>query len=95
MPHIDNTRICPPSSLVTSNGSNMDSRILVTLGTATLSEEIVSKCSELGIYVFRINLSHTLIDSVEKTIQKMQSWTDVPVCLDSEGAQKLMMPLAL
>ena len=57
----------------------MNSRILVTLGPASLSEEIVSKCSELGIYVFRINLSNTLIYYFEKTIQKMQYWTYVTV----------------
>ena len=65
----------------------MEPRILVTLGPASLTEEVVSKCSALGTYLFRINLSHTPIELLAETIQKIQSWTDVPICLDSEGAQ--------
>jgi pyruvate kinase len=65
----------------------MNPKILVTLGPASFSEEIVSKCSALGVGIFRINLSHTPLNAVEETIQRIQSWTDVPVCLDSEGAQ--------
>jgi len=52
-----------------------------------MNEDTVKTCAELGVYVFRINLSHTPIDQVEETIKRIQSWTDRPVCLDSEGAQ--------
>ena len=62
-------------------------KILVTLGPTSLNKETVEACTELGIYLFRINLSHTPLDEVEKNIKLIQSWTDVPVCLDSEGAQ--------
>ena len=65
----------------------MKTKILVTLGPASFSEEAVSACAKLGVGLFRINLSHTPLDAVEDTIKKIQSWTDVPVCLDSEGAQ--------
>lgn len=65
----------------------MEPRILVTLGPASLSEETVSRCAGLGVHLFRINLSHTPLEMVEETIKKIQSWTKVPVCLDSEGAQ--------
>ena len=61
--------------------------ILVTLGPASLSEDIVSKCARLGVSIFRINLSHTPLEDLERTIGKIRSWTDVPICLDSEGAQ--------
>ena len=37
--------------------------------------------------MFRINLSHTSLEDLERTIAKIRSWTDVPICLDSEGAQ--------
>ena len=60
---------------------------LVTLGPASLSEDIVSKCARLGVSIFRINLSHTPLEDLERTIVKIRSWTDVPICLDSEGAQ--------
>jgi pyruvate kinase len=62
-------------------------RILVTVGPNSLTEEVLSRCAEADIYVYRINLSHTPIDLVEENIRKIQSWSDVPVCLDSEGAQ--------
>jgi len=65
----------------------MANNILVTLGPSSLDEETVKSCTDLGVYVFRINLSHTPIEKVEENIKLIQSWTDVPVCLDSEGAQ--------
>ena len=62
-------------------------RLLVTLGPSSMSREVVEKCEEQGVYLFRVNLSHTAIEDVEKTIRQVKSWTDVPICLDSEGAQ--------
>ena len=47
----------------------------------------IEKMTENGVAMFRINLSHTALDVVEDAIKKIQSWTNVPVCLDSEGAQ--------
>jgi len=52
-----------------------------------MSEDIVKRCADLGVYVFRINLSHTPLDSVAPTIEKIRNWTDISICLDSEGAQ--------
>lgn len=66
---------------------HMNNQMLVTLGPSSMNEETVKSCTELGVYVFRINLSHTPIELVEEQIKLIQSWTDVPVCLDSEGAQ--------
>jgi len=65
----------------------MSKKVLVTLGPSSLSEDIVKKMTVEGVFLFRINLSHTNVNDVEGIIQKIQSWTDVPVCLDSEGAQ--------
>jgi pyruvate kinase len=62
-------------------------RLLATLGPSSLNEKTVRQCAEHGIYLFRINLSHTPLDEVEDTIKKIRKWTDVPICLDSEGAQ--------
>jgi pyruvate kinase len=62
-------------------------KILSTLGPSSLNKESVQLLSKQGVNLFRINLSHTVLEDVEGIISKIQSWTDVPVCLDSEGAQ--------
>jgi pyruvate kinase len=62
-------------------------KILSTLGPSSLNKETVQTLAENGINLFRINLSHTALEDVEGIISNIQSWTDVPVCLDSEGAQ--------
>ncbi len=65
----------------------MKKKILVTLGPSSLNEEIITSCAELGIYTFRINLSHTPEDEISSIIDKIRKWTDTPICIDSEGAQ--------
>jgi pyruvate kinase len=62
-------------------------KILSTLGPGSLNKEMVQTLAKNGVNLFRINLSHTALDDVEGIISKIQSWTEVPVCLDSEGAQ--------
>jgi len=62
-------------------------KILSTLGPGSLNKETVQTLAKKGVNLFRINLSHTALEDVEGIIAKIQSWTDVPVCLDSEGAQ--------
>ena len=65
----------------------MKLKILATLGPSSLDSKTVRKMTEQGVGLFRINLSHTKLEDVKDIILKVQSWTDVPVCLDSEGAQ--------
>jgi len=65
----------------------MKTQILATLGPSSLNKDTVKKLAIKGVDLFRINLSHTKLDEIKHIIQKIQSWTDVPVCLDSEGAQ--------
>ena len=65
----------------------MNPKILVTLGPKTFDKNNILTMAKEGIYLFRINLSHTPIEELEKTIKLIQNSTNVPVCLDSEGAQ--------
>tara|TARA_B100000315_G_scaffold161174_1_gene149590 strand:+ start:2274 stop:3287 length:1014 start_codon:yes stop_codon:yes gene_type:complete len=65
----------------------MTHKLLVTLGPSSMKKDVVEEMSKLGIYLFRINLSHTKIEDLSNIIQNIKSWTDVPICLDSEGAQ--------
>jgi pyruvate kinase len=65
----------------------MNTKILATLGPSSLNKKTVKELTIKGVDLFRINLSHTKLDDVKEVISNIQSWTDVPVCLDSEGAQ--------
>jgi len=65
----------------------MNCRILATLGPSSLRQDIISQIENEYLYLFRINLSHTPIDSLADIIRKIQSYTEIPICLDSEGAQ--------
>ncbi len=65
----------------------MSTKILATLGPSSLNDNTVRKLTKENVNLFRINLSHTKLDDVKNIIEKIQSWTDTPICLDSEGAQ--------
>lgn len=65
----------------------MSIKILATLGPSSMSEEQIRALTKENVYLFRINLSHTPIEEIENSIKKIQSLTDIPICLDSEGAQ--------
>jgi len=65
----------------------MSIKVLATLGPSSLNKVIVQDLTNEGVNLFRINLSHTSLDDVKEIIKKIQSWTDIPICLDSEGAQ--------
>ena len=65
----------------------MNTKILATLGPSSLNNDIVKGLTQKGVDLFRINLSHTKLGDVREIIENIQSWTDTPICLDSEGAQ--------
>jgi len=65
----------------------MKIKILCTLGPASLKGEVIERLDELGVDLFRINLSHTPLEAVEDTIDYARRHSSVPVCLDTEGAQ--------
>ena len=65
----------------------MSIRLLITLGPSSLSKEVITQCDHFGVFVFRINLSHTPLDKVKETIDTIRRYTKTPICLDSEGAQ--------
>jgi pyruvate kinase len=62
-------------------------KILCTIGPGSLDEAIIKKLEIIGCSLFRINLSHTKIEDLESVITEIRKYTDVPICLDSEGAQ--------
>jgi len=60
-------------------------KVICTVGPRSLKPKIIRGLEELGVSLFRINLSHTPIDKVAPAIAFLQQHSDVPVCLDSEG----------
>ena len=62
-------------------------KILCTLGPSSLTPVIIRKLSEEEVDMFRINLSHTSLESLEKYIKIIKSSSNIPICLDSQGAQ--------
>ncbi len=61
--------------------------ILCTLGPASLNEQVIKRLTDLGVGLFRINLSHTKAADLSAIIDQIHSYTNVPICLDTEGAQ--------
>lgn len=45
------------------------------------------RLAQSGATLFRINLSHTALGAVAPTIERIRQATNVPICLDTEGAQ--------
>ena len=65
----------------------MKIQILCTLGPASLSAEIIEQLDQAGVDLFRLNLSHTRLETLEPCIKLVQSASAKPLCLDLEGAQ--------
>ena len=61
--------------------------LICTLGPSSLNERVISQLEEIGVTSFRINLSHTDIVDLEGVIRFMQKCTQVPISIDTEGAQ--------
>jgi pyruvate kinase len=65
----------------------MKIKILCTLGPASLDGDVIQALDSAGVDVFRINLSHTRLASVEDTIALIRRYSSTPVCLDTQGPQ--------
>jgi len=62
-------------------------KILVTLGPSSLNKSVINEIDKYEIHLYRINLSHTDLEMLNEYIDIIKSSTNVPICLDSEGAQ--------
>lgn len=61
--------------------------VLCTVGPASLNRNTIQRLEQRGVDLFRINLSHTPLDKVAETVELLQSYSHIPICLDTEGAQ--------
>ncbi len=65
----------------------MSIELLCTVGPSSRRPAVLERLAELGVSLFRVNLSHTSIADLPDILRDMQRRTDVPICLDTEGAQ--------
>ena len=61
-------------------------KILCTLGPESLNKDFL-KFANKKVDLVRLNLSHINIYNLEKIIKFVKKNTNVPICIDTEGAQ--------
>jgi len=65
----------------------MAKKILCTLGPASLHPETIERLDRLEVDLFRLNLSHTPVEKIEELVHLIRTHSDIPICLDTQGAQ--------
>ncbi len=66
--------------------NHSQAKIFATIGPASLSEKVLSSFKNRGVDFIRINLSHTPINSIDPTLQKMLK-AGIVMVIDTEGSQ--------
>ena len=61
-------------------------KIFCTIGPASLNKNFLTGIKN-KVNLLRINLSHTNIKDLEKLVNKIRKYTNIPICIDTEGAQ--------
>ena len=62
-------------------------RLVVTLGPASLRPAVLRSLAPQGVDLLRLNLSHVPLADVEDTVRAARIHSHLPLCLDTEGAQ--------
>jgi len=62
-------------------------RLVVTLGPASLRPAVLRSLAPLGVNLLRLNLSHVALGDFEDVLRTARIHSHLPVCLDTEGAQ--------
>jgi ATP sulfurylase len=52
-----------------------------------MTPSVITRLDNVGVDIFRINLSHTAVQDVAAVINKIKKHTQKPICIDTEGAQ--------
>ena len=61
-------------------------KILCTLGPSTLNKKFLNFVKG-KVSLLRLNISHIKINKLENTIRFLKKNTNIPLCIDTEGAQ--------
>jgi pyruvate kinase len=62
-------------------------RLVATLGPASLRPAVLRGFAAQGVDLLRLNLSHVALGDVEDAIRTARIHSQLPLCLDTEGAQ--------
>ena len=63
-------------------------KILVTLGPASLNKKFLKSCLNSNVSLLRLNMSHINLKDLEKNIRFIRKFNDkTKICIDTEGAQ--------
>lgn len=62
-------------------------KIICTLGPSSLKPRVLEQLGNLGVGMFRLNMSHTPIEALGSSIESIKQVSPVPICIDTEGAQ--------
>ena len=65
----------------------MKIKIICTLGPSSFKKNIIKKFKILGVDLYRINMSHTNLNELEKRIKFLKNLKIKNICIDTEGAQ--------
>jgi pyruvate kinase len=61
--------------------------IFCTVGPSSINKKFLKEATNNNVSLLRINLSHIEIKKLEKTINDIKNYSNIPICLDTEGAQ--------
>ena len=61
--------------------------ILCTVGPNSINKNFLTNLKRTRVTTLRINLSHTKINEIKKVYKKIRRYSNLPICLDTEGAQ--------
>jgi pyruvate kinase len=62
-------------------------RLVVTLGPASLRPAVLRGLASEGVDLLRLNLSHVPLGDLDETLRATRIHSHLPICLDTEGAQ--------
>lgn len=62
-------------------------KIICTLGPSSFKKNIIKKLKNEKVDIFRINLSHTNLEDIQKKINFLKKCKVPNICIDTEGAQ--------
>ena len=60
--------------------------IFITLGPSTINKTFLKKIKR-SVNLLRLNLSHIELKNLPKTIKFIKKYSNIPICIDTEGAQ--------